>query len=66
VAGVAQTFHRSPAADLPALQARATALMGRLRQADERSRLLLAQGNPQRGKGGFGTRLATSRLSLLG
>ncbi len=64
-AGV-RTTHRSATVSAGILQARQAGMLGRLRQADNSSRLLQASANPLRTQGGFGLKSFSSSISLLG
>ncbi len=66
VAGV-RNMHRAKAtASVGVLQARQAGLLGRLRQADSGSRLLQTSANPLRIQGGFGLKMFSSSINLLG
>ena len=65
-AGV-RTVHRlKPASSTGVMQSRQMGLMDRMRRVNMGSSLLQATTNPLRTQGGFGTKLMTSGLSLLG
>lgn len=64
-AGV-RTTHRKATVSTGVLQARQAGMLGRLRQADNGSRLLQASANPLRTHGGFGLKSFSSSISLLG
>ena len=65
-AGV-RTVHRlKPASSTGVMQSRQTGLVNRMRRVNMGSGLLQAAANPLRTQGGFGTKLMTSGLSLLG
>ena len=60
------TSHRAQAKFVGVLQARQSSLLGQFRKVDRGSRLLQASANPFRQTGGFGAKLGTSSLNLLG
>jgi hypothetical protein len=64
-AGVRST-HCNTATSTGILQSRQAGLLGRLRQANNGSRLLQANASPLRIQGGFGLRSFSSSISLLG
>ena len=65
-AGV-RTVHRlKPASSTGVMQSSQMGLMDRMRRVNMGSSLLQATTNPLRTQGGFGTKLMTSGLSLLG
>ena len=65
-AGV-RTVHRlKPASSTGVMQSRQMGLVNRMRRVNMGSSLLQAAANPLRTQGGFGTKLMTSGLSLLG
>ena len=65
-AGV-RTVHRlKPASSTGVLQSRQMGLMDRMRRSNMGSSLLQANANPLRTQGGFGIKLMTSGLSILG
>jgi hypothetical protein len=61
--GISQSAQAKP---MGTLQARQSSLLGQFRKVDRGSRLLQASASPFHQTGGFGAKLGTSSLNLLG